>query len=45
MADSILKVKILKGNFSNLPEKVPSEIRIFLSSSFSGFININHVIL
>ena len=28
---------MLRGKYSDLPPKLPSEVRIFLSSTFSGF--------
>ena len=29
-------INILRGDLQNVPAKIPSEIRIFLSSTFSG---------
>ena len=31
-------IEIIKGNFENLTKKTPTEIRIFLSSTFKGFL-------
>ena len=34
--DIIDYLNILKGDFTNLPSKPPSDIRVFISSTFKG---------